>query len=48
MPKRKASGGGKGTSSAVQKVNDNVEKTTLGDLDALSDLKADLEKGEEK
>ncbi len=38
----------KKTSSAVKKVNDNVEKTTLGDLDALSDLKADLEKGEGK
>lgn len=36
------------TSSAVKKVNDNVEKTTLGDLDALSSLKADLEKGEDK
>jgi small subunit ribosomal protein S1 len=33
-------------SSAVKKINDNVEKTTLGDLDALSALKSDLEKGE--
>jgi small subunit ribosomal protein S1 len=38
----------KKASKAVQKVNDNVEKTTLGDLDALSSLKADLEKGEKK
>ena len=34
--------------SAVKKVNDNIEKTTLGDLDALSNLKADLEKEERK
>lgn len=34
--------------SAVKKVNDNVEKSTLGDLDALSQLKADLEKEENK
>jgi small subunit ribosomal protein S1 len=33
-------------SKAVKKVNANVEKTTLGDLDALSALKSDLEKGE--
>jgi len=33
-------------SKAVEKINKNVEKTTLGDLDALSALKADLEKGE--
>lgn len=38
----------KKASSAVKKINDNVEKTTLGDLDALSALKADLEKGEDK
>jgi small subunit ribosomal protein S1 len=36
----------KKASKAVKKVNDNVEKTTLGDLDALSALKANLEKGE--
>ncbi|MBW6482593.1 MAG: 30S ribosomal protein S1 [Vicingaceae bacterium] len=34
--------------SAVKKVNDNIEKTTLGDLDALSNLKANLEKEERK
>ena len=33
------------SSSAVKKVNANVEKTTLGDLDALSALKEDLDKG---
>jgi len=37
----------KNASNAVKKNNDNVEKTTLGDLDALSALKANLEKGEE-
>jgi small subunit ribosomal protein S1 len=36
----------KKASKAVKKVNENVEKTTLGDLDALSALKANLEKGE--
>ena len=35
-------------SKAVKKVNANVEKTTLGDLDALSALKSDLEKRLEK
>lgn len=39
---------GKSQSKAVKKVNENVEKTTLGDLDALNALKADLEKGEDK
>ena len=46
--KGKPSGGGSAASKAVKKNNDNVEKTTLGDLDALSALKADLEKGEDK
>jgi small subunit ribosomal protein S1 len=45
---RKGKPKGGGSSAAVKKVNDNVEKTTLGDLDALSSLKADLEKGEDK
>ncbi len=44
--KAKAKSGGGSSSAAVKKVNDNVEKSTLGDLDALSSLKADLEKGE--
>lgn len=46
--KAKAKANSSHTSKAVQKNNDNVEKTTLGDLDALSALKADLEKGEDK
>ncbi len=33
------------TKKAVKKVNANVEKTTLGDIDALAELKAKLEKG---
>ncbi|MCB9034162.1 MAG: 30S ribosomal protein S1 [Chitinophagales bacterium] len=33
---------GKRTKDAVKKVNSNVEKSTLGDLDALSDLKAQM------
>ncbi|GAB4255584.1 MAG: 30S ribosomal protein S1 [Vicingaceae bacterium] len=36
----------KKSSSAVKKVQDNIEKTTLGDIDALSALKSELEKGE--
>ena len=34
------------TKKAVKKVNANVEKTTLGDIDALAALKDKLEKGE--
>ncbi len=34
------------TKKAVKKVNANIEKTTLGDLDALAALKSKLEKGE--
>ncbi len=34
------------TKKAVKKVNSNVEKTTLGDIDALAALKEKLEKGE--
>ena len=34
------------TKKAVKKINSNVEKTTLGDIDALAALKAKLEKGE--
>ncbi|HRP60841.1 MAG TPA: S1 RNA-binding domain-containing protein [Vicingus sp.] len=33
------------TSKAVKKNNDSMEKSTLGDIDALSALKASLEKG---
>ena len=34
------------TKKAVKKVNANIEKTTLGDIDALAALKEKLEKGE--
>ena len=34
------------TKKAVKKINSNIEKTTLGDLDALAALKSQLEKGE--
>ena len=34
------------TKKAVKKVNANVEKTTLGDIDALAALKEKFEKGE--
>jgi small subunit ribosomal protein S1 len=34
------------TKRAVKKIKDNLEKTTLGDLDALANLKASLEKKE--
>ncbi len=33
---------------AVKKLNDKLEKTTLGDLDVLANLKSDLEKEEKK
>ncbi len=33
-------------SKAVKNINENIEKTTLGDLDALSALKSDMEKEE--
>ncbi|MEQ8325279.1 MAG: 30S ribosomal protein S1 [Vicingaceae bacterium] len=36
----------KSSSKAVKKINDSQEKTTLGDLDVLGDLKTKLEKGE--
>ena len=45
--KRKSSGG-KGGSKAVENLNKSNEKSTLGDLDALSALKADMEGKEEK
>ncbi len=45
----KPSGGGRkggSTSAAVNKVNSNAEKSTLGDLDALAELKQKMEGGE--
>ncbi len=35
------------TKKAMKKVNDNIEKTTLGDVSALADLKSELKKAEE-
>lgn len=36
------------TKKAVKKIKDNLEKTTLGDLEALANLKSDMEKSEKK
>jgi small subunit ribosomal protein S1 len=36
------------TKRAVKKIQDNLEKTTLGDLEALASLKEDMEKQEKK
>ncbi len=36
----------KTTKSAVKKIKDNIEKTTLGDLSVLADLKSEIEKTE--
>lgn len=44
--KKSASNKSKGRSKAVKKINESQEKTTLGDLDVLGDLKTKLEKGE--
>ncbi len=38
----------KQTSQGVKKLNEKVEKTTLGDISGLADLKSKLEKGEKK
>lgn len=38
--KKKSSGGG---SNQLKQINDNTEKTTLGDLDVLASLKSDME-----
>ena len=38
----------KASSKAVKKINDSQEKTTLGDLDVLGDLKSKMEKVEKK
>jgi small subunit ribosomal protein S1 len=43
--------GGKGeddTKKAVKKIKDNLEKSTLGDLSVLSDLKNEMEQNEKK
>ena len=44
-PKAKAKGKAGAASSAVKNVNKSSEKSTLGDLDALSALKEKMEKG---
>lgn len=38
--------GEKNTKKAVKKIKDNLEKTTLGDIQALADLKSEMEEGE--
>ncbi len=38
--------GEKNTKSAVKKIKDNLEKTTLGDIQALANLKSEMEEGE--
>ncbi|MCX6234146.1 MAG: 30S ribosomal protein S1 [Bacteroidetes bacterium] len=38
----------KSTRRAVKKIKDNLEKTTLGDFEALANLKSDMEKTERK
>ena len=39
---------GSPTNKAVKEINQNIEKTTLGDIDALANLKSEMEKGEKK
>ena len=46
VKERAAASEAESTKKAVKKVNANVEKTTLGDIDALAALKEKLEKGE--
>jgi small subunit ribosomal protein S1 len=43
---KKGSGAGSSTSQAVKAINQNNEKSTLGDLDALAELKEKMDKGE--
>jgi small subunit ribosomal protein S1 len=47
-PAAKKKGAPTGAKSNVKSNNDKVEKTTLGDLDALANLKESMEKGEKK
>ena len=46
VKERAAAAEAENTKKAVKKVNANIEKTTLGDLDALAAFKSKLEKGE--
>jgi len=45
-PRKAGSEEGGGQSPSVKSVNDKVEKSTLGDLDVLSNLKSQMEAGE--
>ncbi|MFM2016528.1 MAG: hypothetical protein RL007_184 [Bacteroidota bacterium] len=45
--KKEAKGGSEETKKAVKKVKDSMEKTTLGDVSALADLKSALENKEQ-
>ena len=47
-PARKKTGGGGGNKSAINKLNKDSEKSTLGDLDALSALKSQMEDNTKK
>ena len=38
----------KSTKRAVKQINDNVERTTLGDLDVFAELKANFENAEKE
>ena len=44
--KRKPSGKAKADSKAIKKINESQEKTTLGDLGVLSNLKEEMEQAE--
>ena len=46
--KKKSSGGGGGSKSAINKINKDSEVSTLGDLDALSALKSQMEDNTKK
>ncbi|HLG04474.1 MAG TPA: S1 RNA-binding domain-containing protein, partial [Bacteroidia bacterium] len=46
--KKETAKGGEETKKAVKKVKDNLEKTTLGDVSALANLKSRLEDKESK
>ena len=46
VKERAAAAEAESTKKAVKRVNANVEKATLGDIDALAALKEKLEKGE--
>jgi small subunit ribosomal protein S1 len=39
--------GGNSEEKAIRKINDQLERTTLGDLDALANLRDEMEKNEQ-